>query len=184
MSITTKLAKQTNNKNVKQALQLLDGFIPLIIECIPSKYKDEELCKIIYDLMNNGNDDLSLFLTYIVYEENISNDNLYNTPFNAFKNLCGFLSSHDVDKKQLKQLSVILSLPSKTIIEKDLKLNIAGINISETIKNCITNNISHECIDKILSSTNIVINKLLSKKIKNLNFNMLYSLIDDLNVQN
>lgn len=174
---------KSNNKNVKQALQLLDGFIPLIIECLPSKYKDDELCKIIYDLMNSGSDELSLFLTYIVYEKENNENNLYNTPFNAFKNLCGFLSSEDTDRKQIKQMSVILSLPSRTIIEKDLKLNIAGINISETIKNCVANNISHECIDKILSSTNIIITKLLSKQIKNLNFNMLYSLIDDLNTQ-
>jgi len=91
---------KSNNKNVKQALQLLDGFIPLIIECLPSKYKDDELCKIIYDLMNSGSDELSLFLTYIVYEKENNENNLYNTRFNAFKNLCGFLSSEDTDKNK------------------------------------------------------------------------------------
>lgn len=196
-----KLTKQSNTKNIKQALQLLDGFIPLIIEIIPEQYKNKPLSNIISELMNTNNENLSKFLTYIVYEnkdiisdqcntstdndtkqQQINDDNLFkfNTPFNAFKNLCTFISSEN-DKKLLKQMSIILSLPSKTIIEKDLKLNIAGINVTETIKNCINNNISHNIVDKILLSTNIIITKLLTKTPKQFNFTMLLKLVEELN---
>ena len=168
-----------NNEKFKTALKLLKTFEPMIRELIPERYQNVPLCKIILNVLNRGGSDLEKFLSLVVYEK--EENNIYNNPINAFKNLCEFLANVDSANEEVHRLLTVLKLPCDCILDKNLSVNIAGIDLTATIKRCKEHSITSETMDLILKDTHTLITDFFLKKIKDVNFEYLLNLAKNLN---
>lgn len=168
-----------DNDKAKTAIKLMKTFEPMIREMIPERFHNVPLCKIILNVLNRGGADLEKFFSLIVYEK--EEGNIYNNPINAFKSLCEFLATSSEDSEEVRRLLTVLKLPCDCILEKELSVNIAGVDLTATIKRCKENNITTEVMNNILLDIHTLIANFFLKKIKDVNFDYIIELAKTLN---
>lgn len=169
MALDMILSSLLENGSPEQYIKLINDFVPMAIQCLPDKYKNKQISELLIEFLTYSNSNFNDFIKYIIF------DNPESNIFSCFKNLCEFLSDEN-NKKEIKQLIVCLSLSSETIIQKNIQIQMAGIDLTKTIKNCLENNISNDKIDRIFFCIKNVIENILVKELKNLEFNKLYGL--------
>lgn len=164
-------------KELSPIISIVDNILPMVIPMIPAEIRNEQMCTLINKFLTYDDEQMSKFLACIEYDEP-QLEGSFSTTIKAIRNLCEFLSNNSSDDVSIRQLTTVLALPSKVIVDKNIKISVAGVNMTKTITNCLNHGVSHETIDIILSKTGLFISKVLTQQLVNVKFSTILSLFD------
>jgi len=158
------------------AAGLFNTMLPIIKGFIPAEYGKKTIAGLIISIIQYVEPKIRKFSEYIIYDTNTGN---CDSIFTFCLGMCEEIEKLKENPEDYNKLIIILKLYSENLILKKINLKIAGINVTETIKNCSAKGIPYNEIDQFIEIILFSIDSILSRSILDLDINKIYEFMSE-----